>query len=83
MPFELDASSLLGAVTEEINQAVEHYLPYQQIKSAASSNTPHDESELITIMLIYNWQTDALEKSIDLGLVYKLSQRKMGAYQRD
>lgn len=61
------ASSLLGAVTDEINQAVEHYLPYQQIKSVAHAGTLHDGAELVTIMLIYNWQTDALEKSIDLG----------------
>jgi hypothetical protein len=71
--------SLLSAVAEEINRAVEHYLPYQQMDSAAIRNTPHDTSELTTIMVICNWQTDALEKSIDLGPDLQLAAKKDGS----
>ncbi|OCK77282.1 putative non-ribosomal peptide synthetase SirP [Lepidopterella palustris CBS 459.81] len=73
------ANSLLDAVAEEINLAVEHYLPYRQIKSCARSNAPHDRPELITIILIYNWQTDALEKSMNLGPDLQVSAKKDGS----
>jgi len=46
-----NAHSLLKGVAGEIDKAAEHYLPYQQIKSAAASR---EENNLMTILLIYS-----------------------------
>lgn len=55
------SDKLLQHVTNAINLAVEHQLPYSQIFAAAGRIKP-----LFDVMVIYHWRSDALERSLEL-----------------
>ncbi|KAL9086205.1 MAG: hypothetical protein Q9165_007270 [Trypethelium subeluteriae] len=66
------ADALVEAVTAEINLAVEHHTPYEQIRSVAR---PGRDDEVVDIMVLYHWQSDALEKALDLGPEVRVSEK--------
>jgi hypothetical protein len=71
------ADALLNAVTAEINLAIAHRLPYVQIKSAI---VPEDSyANIVDVMVIYHWQSDAYDKSLDLGPDTTVLWRSRGA----
>lgn len=71
------ASALLDRVASATHQAVEKQIPYSQIRAALASAETDSRSichlqptvggRFVDILVIYNWQTDALEKSVALG----------------
>lgn len=69
-------TALLDAVTNEINLAISHRLPYVKIKSAMS--TTDEPVNIVDVMVVYHWQTDSFEKSLLLGPNTKLRWRSDG-----
>ncbi|KAI9150034.1 Nonribosomal peptide synthetase sirP [Paramyrothecium foliicola] len=55
------ANCFINNVVSEINAAVEHRMPYSQILEAAESS-----GSLFDAVVIYQWASDALEKSLNL-----------------
>jgi gliotoxin/aspirochlorine biosynthesis peptide synthetase len=61
------ADALLEAVTSEINIAVEHQLPYAQVQSVIKGESKGIWDDIVDVMVLYHWQSDAIEKSLSLG----------------
>ncbi|KAI0110542.1 acetyl-CoA synthetase-like protein [Hypoxylon sp. NC0597] len=62
------AKVLLDAVSFEMNLCISNQLPYAQIQSAASSvNVNNMCVSGVDVMVVYGWQSDALERSISFG----------------
>lgn len=57
------ADALLGEVASATHRAVEQQVPYGQIRSQFASINDH----FIDVLVIYNWQSDALETALALG----------------
>lgn len=58
-----DARALLASVTEELNVAIDHRLPYTHIQSAAGSV----DKKIIDAVVLYHWEADDIEKSVSFG----------------
>ncbi|RYP42068.1 hypothetical protein DL767_000580 [Monosporascus sp. MG133] len=57
------ADALLNLVASVTHRAVEQQVPYAQIRSQFASSNDH----FIDVLVIYNWQSDALETALALG----------------
>ncbi|KAB8228305.1 nonribosomal peptide synthetase hasD [Aspergillus alliaceus] len=71
LPIRLDLSvadlasapALLDTIASATHRAIEHQIPYAQIRDEFSS--PHEH--FIEALVIYNWHSDALDRAWDLG----------------
>jgi hypothetical protein len=82
------ASDLLDLVGSAAQSAVESHMPYRQIQVAVGAFNNHvaASGHFVEVLVIHNWQTDALERSVALGpdlristTDYDIPARAMGA----
>ncbi|KAL2751985.1 hypothetical protein ACRALDRAFT_1007025, partial [Sodiomyces alcalophilus JCM 7366] len=70
------AAGLLDAVRSATHHALEHRVPYAQIRSQFAvppSEDAHDH-RFIDVLVIYNWRSDALETALNLGPEVRVAQ---------
>lgn len=56
-----DSTRLINDITSEVNLATENQIPYAKILQLAK-----DKKSLFDVMVIYHWQSDALEHSLKI-----------------
>jgi hypothetical protein len=56
-----DSTRLINDITSEVNLATENQIPYAEILQLAK-----DKKSLFDVMVIYHWQSDALEHSLKI-----------------
>lgn len=70
------AEALLDAVASATLRAIENYVPYRHVQAAVTSGTNKESLATATsyyyehffhVLVIYNWQADALERAISFG----------------
>lgn len=58
-----DTMVLLASVTEELNMAIDHRLPYTRVRSALGSS----DENIVDAVVLYHWAADDIEKSVSFG----------------
>ncbi|KAI3326699.1 CoA-dependent acyltransferase [Xylariaceae sp. AK1471] len=69
------ADALLNAVSSTTHEVIENQMPYKEIQDALPASKDHFtlDGHFIDVLVIYNWQADALERSVSLGRGTKVS----------